>query len=114
MPFIDHKHRPDPMSSLYAIAFAVVMLVVASPAAALEGSDLLGRVVGVTDGDTITVLDGQNRQHVIRLEAALWHHREADLPPLKWSSEYHRMAIEEEAGDAQETAFDRGDHRQAS
>ena len=28
---------------------------------------LTGRVVGVTDGDTITVLDGSNTQHKIRL-----------------------------------------------
>lgn len=28
---------------------------------------LAGRVVGVTDGDTITVLDSSNRQHKIRL-----------------------------------------------
>ena len=28
---------------------------------------LVGKVVGVTDGDTITVLDGQQTQHKIRL-----------------------------------------------
>lgn len=28
---------------------------------------LLGRVVGVADGDTVTVLDGMNEQHKIRL-----------------------------------------------
>jgi len=37
-----------------------------------------------------------------------------DLPPLKWSSEYHRLAIWKEAGDAQEMAYNRGDHRQAA
>lgn len=55
-----------------------------------------------------------HRRHLewrIAINSPLIH---IDLPPLKWSSEYHRMAIEEEAGDAQETAFDRGDHRQAS
>lgn len=31
--------------------------------------ELFGRVVGVTDGDTVTVLDGQNRQHEVRLSA---------------------------------------------
>jgi endonuclease YncB( thermonuclease family) len=30
---------------------------------------LYGRVVGVTDGDTITILDNKNRQHEIRLFA---------------------------------------------
>lgn len=34
----------------------------------LAWADILtGRVVGVTDGDTITVLDGNNTQHKIRL-----------------------------------------------
>jgi endonuclease YncB( thermonuclease family) len=32
------------------------------------GSVILGKVVGVTDGDTITVLDGEKQQHKIRLE----------------------------------------------
>ncbi|MGH6891830.1 MAG: hypothetical protein ACREEP_06205 [Dongiaceae bacterium] len=37
-----------------------------------------------------------------------------DLPPVKWPIGYHRMAIEEEARDTQETAFGRGDHRQTA
>ncbi len=41
-------------------------------AAALLGSGqalvpFAGRVVGITDGDTLTVLDGENRQHRLRL-----------------------------------------------
>lgn len=28
---------------------------------------IAGRVVGVTDGDTVTILDGENQQHKIRL-----------------------------------------------
>jgi len=34
-----------------------------------HGQELLGRVVGVTDGDTLTVLDTRNVQHEIRLAA---------------------------------------------
>lgn len=43
---------------LFLLAFAVLQN---ASAGALEG-----RVVGVTDGDTITVLDSSNRQHKIR------------------------------------------------
>lgn len=32
-----------------------------------SASELQGRVVGVSDGDTITVLDAKNRQHKVRL-----------------------------------------------
>jgi endonuclease YncB( thermonuclease family) len=34
---------------------------------ACQAATIDGRVVGVADGDTITVLDGANRQHKIRL-----------------------------------------------
>ena len=30
-----------------------------------------GRIVGVSDGDTITLLDADNRQHKIRLESGV-------------------------------------------
>lgn len=46
------------------VPFLVVMLI-ASCAANAE--TLSGRVVGVSDGDTITVLDGSRQQHKIRL-----------------------------------------------
>ena len=36
-------------------------------ASAAHGQSLTGRVVGVSDGDTITVLDAAHRQHKIRL-----------------------------------------------
>lgn len=32
-----------------------------------QAATIYGRVVGITDGDTITVLDAQNQQHKIRL-----------------------------------------------
>ena len=34
---------------------------------ASQAETLIGKVVGVTDGDTITVLNGQQTQHKIRL-----------------------------------------------
>jgi endonuclease YncB( thermonuclease family) len=45
--------------------FPFLLLAVALPTLAL--AQLNGRVVGVTDGDTITLLDSGNRQHKIRL-----------------------------------------------
>jgi endonuclease YncB( thermonuclease family) len=48
-------------------ALALAAFLAAGPARALDPWTLDGRVVGVTDGDTLTVLDGANRQHVIRL-----------------------------------------------
>jgi endonuclease YncB( thermonuclease family) len=35
--------------------------------AATQPQTITGKVVGVSDGDTITVLDGQKRQHKVRL-----------------------------------------------
>ncbi|WP_373048575.1 thermonuclease family protein [Vulgatibacter sp.] len=46
------------------LAAALVLLVWANPAAA---AILEGRVVGVADGDTVTVLDADNERHRIRL-----------------------------------------------
>ncbi len=43
---------------------ATVLLVLVLPALA---ETIAGRVVGISDGDTVTVLDGQNVQHKIRL-----------------------------------------------
>jgi endonuclease YncB( thermonuclease family) len=34
---------------------------------AANAETITGRVIGVTDGDTVTVLDGENQQHKIRL-----------------------------------------------
>lgn len=44
---------------------ALIFLCLATP---LPAAELTGRVVGVTDGDTITVLDAEKVQHKIRLE----------------------------------------------
>jgi len=42
-------------------------LLIFTSASIVANSQLTGRVVGVTDGDTLTVLDAGNRQHKIRL-----------------------------------------------
>ena len=44
---------------------AVVLLLIAS---ATQATTLTGRVVGVADGDSVTVLDGKLEQHKIRLQ----------------------------------------------
>jgi endonuclease YncB( thermonuclease family) len=49
---------------LSACALAAMMLSLALPVSAVEIS---GRVVGVADGDTLTVLDSANQQHRVRL-----------------------------------------------
>ena len=49
---------------LVRLIFAVVM---AAELAALPPYSFSGRVVAIADGDTLTVLDADNRQHVIRL-----------------------------------------------
>ena len=48
------------MQLMVAIAFGSV-------AFAAQSATLIGRVVGVSDGDTITVLDADRQQHKIRL-----------------------------------------------
>ena len=47
--------------ALFSAVFAFVI------AAAASGAEIAGKVVGVADGDTITVLDGNKNQHRIRL-----------------------------------------------
>jgi len=47
-------------------AFLVLSALLLSASA--QPLTITGKVVGVTDGDTITVLDGQKRQHKIRLD----------------------------------------------
>ena len=48
----------------YPLLAVTLPLFAASPAL---GATIYGRVVGVSDGDTVTVLDNANRQHKIRL-----------------------------------------------
>jgi endonuclease YncB( thermonuclease family) len=42
-------------------------LVVCIAFSTAQASQLVGRVIGITDGDTITVLDSEKREHKIRL-----------------------------------------------
>ncbi len=46
--------------------YAVLAFALCASLSAHAGT-LLGRVVGITDGDTVTVLDAGNVQHTIRL-----------------------------------------------
>ncbi len=46
---------------------AVIVSCIASSAAAAEPQALTGKVVSIADGDTLTVLDGANIQHKVRL-----------------------------------------------
>lgn len=51
-------------------AVPVLVLIAASAfAVSYRSNEILGRVVGVSDGDTITVLDAEKTQHKIRLNA---------------------------------------------
>lgn len=52
------------LASLIARAFIVAVLTFVLP---LSAATLEGRIVGVADGDTVTLLDGSNVQHKIRL-----------------------------------------------
>ena len=44
-----------------------ILLIVLFIATDIQAADLRGRVVGVSDGDTITILDSDRRQHEVRL-----------------------------------------------
>lgn len=46
----------------------VVLILLLAFAASLNGEEIRGKVVGIADGDTITVLDAGKVQHKIRLE----------------------------------------------
>jgi len=48
-------------------AAATLVCVAALYCAPLVAETLTGRVVGIADGDTLTLLDSSNRQHRIRL-----------------------------------------------
>lgn len=52
--------------SLSWLKLGLVTLIVSGVGAA-SGETFQGRVVGVSDGDTITVLDSSNKQHKVRL-----------------------------------------------
>jgi endonuclease YncB( thermonuclease family) len=49
------------------ILFALLMLLLLLPVCGCAQT-ITGKVAGVSDGDTITVLDGQKRQYKVRLD----------------------------------------------
>jgi endonuclease YncB( thermonuclease family) len=59
----EHRHQPT-MKSLPRFLVALLMLAVAQVAVAGE---ITGRVVGIADGDTLTVLDAARQQTRVRL-----------------------------------------------
>jgi len=44
--------------------FLLIVLFIATD---IQAADLRGRVVGISDGDTLTILDSDRRQHKVRL-----------------------------------------------
>jgi endonuclease YncB( thermonuclease family) len=63
------NHR-SPLRPVVSFAFAVLLavlfsLVIVGTAAA---ATLTGRVVSIADGETLTLLDGDKRQHIVRLD----------------------------------------------
>ena len=62
--------------NLWITAFILLALIFPHPALAQAAETIIGKVVGVHDGDTITVLDGKNHQTKVRLA-------EIDAPELK-------------------------------
>jgi len=50
-----------------AVALVAVALAVTTPALAKPRGEVVGKVVGVADGDTLTILDAANKQHKVRL-----------------------------------------------
>jgi endonuclease YncB( thermonuclease family) len=63
-PFIRRSSRFPPAAPTILVLLCAGALVLAAPARAAE---LRGKVVGVSDGDTITVLDAARTTHKVRL-----------------------------------------------
>lgn len=73
------------MSQCQCLPGAVAVALLVAVAGASAGEIVVGRVVGVSDGDTITVLDPRRQQFKVRLAmmVGLWHHAHP-LPPWEW------------------------------
>jgi len=63
MPAIFGSHS---INNLFALRIPS-LIVLGWIASTADAANLEGRVVGISDGDTITILDSENRQHKIRL-----------------------------------------------
>jgi endonuclease YncB( thermonuclease family) len=60
---LESKNRPVNLRRLKLVLWAMLLVVVSTP---LQAAEFTGRVVGITDGDTITVLHN-GRGEKIRL-----------------------------------------------
>jgi len=61
------KHTSISIIVILAAALAAVFLPDTAPALAKPRLEVVGKVVGVADGDTLTILDAAKKQHKIRL-----------------------------------------------
>jgi endonuclease YncB( thermonuclease family) len=68
---IFHKTLKIQISTILVLCFSVLLISFILPKSAssseFQGQELVGKVVGISDGDTITVLDAANKQHTVRL-----------------------------------------------
>lgn len=61
------ERRPVMRNSNFNLARGLIAIVLTLLAAAASAETLTGHVVGIADGDTLTLLDATNTQHKIRL-----------------------------------------------
>ena len=50
------------------LIYKLIALILVLTSCTINAATLQGKVVGVADGDTITVLDANNKQHTVRLQ----------------------------------------------
>ena len=60
-------YEPDKVRRIGLSAVAALLVALLLLSATAQQQTITGKVVGVSDGDTITVLDDQKHQHKIRL-----------------------------------------------
>jgi endonuclease YncB( thermonuclease family) len=61
-------YEPDKVRRIGLSAVAALLVALLLLSATAQQQTITGKVVGVSDGDTLTVLDSSNKQHKIRLE----------------------------------------------
>jgi len=61
-------YKPDKAGRVRQAVTAALLATLLCLSASAQQQTITGKVVGVSDGDTITVLDADKRQHKIRLE----------------------------------------------
>jgi hypothetical protein len=110
MSVVESVRRSRARLTWSALAFLAICLALAVPATATEKSDKSKNLTTQEKARQLREASEARATRNLGYATVL----PTDLPPLKWSSDYHRLAIWKEAGDAQETAYDRGDHWQAA